>query len=321
MKLLTLLVFSSALALCALAELPEYPVATVAVTTVDESNNPLPRATVTGIFTWPKTFERHATHVDKQMTNATGQTVVSGRTEAGGSSIEARKDGFYFSGWRIEFTAEDGGKWLPSPRQERLILKKIGAPVPMYAVAKWPVVLPAREGAFGFDLEKRDWTTPHGAGVKSDLVFTQETKEDAVVGSTATLRISFTNRGDGLIPLYELQGAESELKLPRTAPVEGYEAERKFTADWSTSRAPIPPAKPALGYLYRVRTVLDETGKVKSAMYGKIEGEFDWDPRNFPTGQVTFSYYLNPDGTPSLEFERRQNLFGELPIENAVRRP
>ncbi len=42
----------------------------------------------------------------------------------------------------------------------------------------------------------------------------QEKKEDAVRGSTATLSVSFSNPGDGIIPLHELKGAESELKLP-----------------------------------------------------------------------------------------------------------
>lgn len=321
MKLLLIAATLLAFCLHGFAQLPEYPVATLAVTTTDESNKPIPRAAVTGVFTWPKTFEQHVTHVDKQTTNALGNAVVSGQTESGGCSIEALKEGFYFSGRRIEFNASADGKWQPSPRQENLILKKVGAPIPMYAVANWPIVLPGKSGKFGFDLEKRDWTAPHGAGVKADLVFTQEVKEDAVVGSTATLRVNFSNRGDGLIPLFELQGAESELKLPRTAPVGGYEPERNFTTTWSASRGLTRPSKPALGYIFRVRTVLDENGEVKSAWYGKIDGEFDWDPRNFPTAQLTFTYYLNPDGTPNLEFDRKQNLFGELPVENLVRRP
>ena len=109
--------------------------------------------------------------------------------------------------------------------------------------------------------------------------------------------------------------------LPRTAPAEGYEAERKFTTNWSATRLPSPPARPALGYLYRVRTVLDEKGQVKSAWYGKIDGEFEWDASNFPTAQVTFTYYLNPDGTPNLEFDRKRNLFVDLPDENTVSNP
>ncbi len=51
-------------------------------------------------------------------------------------------------------------------------------------------------------------------------------------------------------------------------------------------------------YFFRVRTVLDEKGRVKSALYGKIYGDFN-----------SFYYYLNP--TPNdtnIEFDPNQNL-------------
>ena len=57
-----------------------------------------------------------------------------------------------------------------------------------------------------------------------------------------------------------------------------------------------------------MRTVLDENGNVKSALYGKIYG----DPM-----QMNFRYYLNP--TPNdrnIEFDPKQNLLGGLkPVE------
>jgi hypothetical protein len=51
-------------------------------------------------------------------------------------------------------------------------------------------------------------------------------------------------------------------------------------------------------YFFRVRTVMDEKGDVKSAFYGKIYGDF-----------LQFTYYLNP--TPNslnMEFDTHQNL-------------
>ncbi len=311
---------TGALAIRGVCQVPEYPIATVAVGIRDESNISLSGVRLTGVFARPETFHRTATKIDKKTTNAAGEAVVGGRTD-GICSVQATKEGYYFSARGLDFSSSEGGRWLPSPRQETLILKKVVKPVPMYAAARWPVTLPARAGSFGFDLEKRDWVAPHGAGVKADLIFTQEVKDDGSFGLAATLRVSFSKPADGLIPLYELPGAESELKLPRTAPAEGYETERKFTMSWSPSREPTPLARPALGYIYRVRTVLDEKGQVKSAWHGKIDGEFEWDARNFPTGQVTFTYYLNPDATPNLEFDRKKNLFLDLADEHTVRRP
>ena len=55
-------------------------------------------------------------------------------------------------------------------------------------------------------------------------------------------------------------------------------------------------------YFFRVHTVLDENGNIKSVLYGKIYGDF-----------LKFSYYLNP--TPndrSVEFDPKQNILKNL---------
>ena len=60
-------------------------------------------------------------------------------------------------------------------------------------------------------------------------------------------------------------------------------------------------------YYFRVRTVLDGNGNVKSALYGKIYGDF-----------MQFNYYLNP--TPNdrnVEFDPKKNLMENLgPLES-----
>ncbi len=315
-------VIGALLCVCSAADDPK---ANIEVTLVDEALAPLRGLEVVAVF--PQSGKEWATYKfvkQSGQTNAEGMVRLSARTLLK-PTIGAEPPNYYASGREVKLNVAEGGRnedeWLPSPMRERLLLKRIIKPVPMYAVAKWPVVLPGKDAPFGFDLEKRDWVSPDGAGVKADLVFTLEKKEDNVLGNSATLRISFSNPNDGLIPLYELSGAESELKLPRIAPVEGYEAERKFTTDWSATRLPAAPIRTAAGYLYRVRTVLDEKGQMKNSWYGKIDGEFGWDVSNFPTAQVTFTYYLNPDSTPNLEFDRKRNLFAELPDEHLVKVP
>ena len=307
------------------AKLLNDPVAKIEVTIRDEALSPVPNIEVIAVF--PQSSDELAKYRFVKKRAATGKDggIVFADKTILNPSIGVQLAKHYVSGREVELNVNEGGQkdgqWLPIPFIEQLILKKIIKPVPMYAVAAWPIVLPAKDGSFGFDLEKRDWVVPHGAGAKSDLIFTLEKKEDSVLGNSATLRVTFSNPSDGLIPLYELPGVESELKLPRIAPMEGYEAERKFTTNWSPTRLPAPPTRPALGYLYRVRTVLDGKGQVKSGLYGKIDGEFEWDASNFPTAQVTFTYYLNPDGTQNLEFDRKKNLFLDLADEHIVRRP
>jgi hypothetical protein len=73
-------------------------------------------------------------------------------------------------------------------------------------------------------------------------------------------------------------------------------------------------------YFYRVRTV-KEDGKIKSAMYGKIYGEIQFDVINAPTAAIIFTYYLNPDGTRNTEFDPKNNLFRDLPPIQRVTDP
>jgi hypothetical protein len=57
--------------------------------------------------------------------------------------------------------------------------------------------------------------------------------------------------------------------------------------------------------------VVDATGKIISANYGKIYGDF-----------MNFSYYLNP--TPNdrnVEFDPKRNLFTKLKTEEQVMAP
>jgi hypothetical protein len=72
------------------------------------------------------------------------------------------------------------------------------------------------------------------------------------------------------------------------------------------------------GYFIRVRTVLGENGNVKSALYGKIRGDFRfYAGTKAPQAGMGFDYYLNP--TPNdrnLEFDPKRNLMTNLkPLE------
>ncbi|MGD0253199.1 MAG: hypothetical protein ABSC01_10940 [Verrucomicrobiota bacterium] len=64
---------------------------------------------------------------------------------------------------------------------------------------------------------------------------------------------------------------------------------------------------------FRVHTVLDSNGNVKSALYGKIYG----DPM-----QMNFCYYLNPTpNSRNIKFDPKQNLLGSLKSTEQVSAP
>jgi hypothetical protein len=92
---------------------------------------------------------------------------------------------------------------------------------------------------------------------------------------------------------------------------------RGYQAEWIQTKTR-RPGKPMetnwdinRNYYFRVRTVPDQNGNVKSALYGKIYGDF-----------MQFSYYLNP--TPSdrnIEFDPKRNLMKTLTPLEAVTEP
>lgn len=64
-----------------------------------------------------------------------------------------------------------------------------------------------------------------------------------------------------------------------------------------------------MNYFIRVRTVRDKEGKITSALYGKVHGDFRWFiGARVPKSGLAFTYYLNPDGTRNIEFDPNRNL-------------
>jgi hypothetical protein len=64
-----------------------------------------------------------------------------------------------------------------------------------------------------------------------------------------------------------------------------------------------------MNYFMRVRTVRDKDGRVVSALYGKIHGDFRWFiGTRAPKSGLAFTYYLNPDGTRNIEYDPKRNL-------------
>jgi uncharacterized membrane protein YeaQ/YmgE (transglycosylase-associated protein family) len=142
---------------------------------------------------------------------------------------------------------------------------------------------------------------PHGKGTHTDILFTAQDNRRAADNFDYNLAVSFPNKGDGIqsfepSPFRPNEG--SELRSPHEAPEGGYEPQ------WvkAQSQRPGEPSQygldDKLNFFFRVRTELDEHGNVKSALYGKIYGDF-----------MHFCYYLNPTSNDrSMEFDPSRNL-------------
>jgi hypothetical protein len=271
---------------------------------VDETGNPISEANADIGY-----------YANSKPANALGITDTNGMFVASHAvpeslaevSLQAGKPGYYTS-WvkRLLGPKYDPSQWIFT---QTLILKQVGHPIAMYA--KWirknpPVLNPP----IGFDLMVGDWVGPNGKGINTDIIFQGVDYRKSGADYEHTIKVSFPKSGDG-IQSYTIPNSEavSGLRSPHEAPLEGYQPELTK----QRSAHPSQPAKndddPNHVYIFRVRTVLDEQGNVKGALYGKIYGDF-----------MQFAYYLNPTpNSRNIEFDPKQNMLSGLqPFEQVT---
>jgi hypothetical protein len=214
---------------------------------------------------------------------------------------------------------------------ETIVLKKIGKPIPMYA-RKAQIEMPAVDKPIGFDLMKGDWVSPYGQGNQSDFIFTAQRRWVSRNDFNSAVKITFPNSSDGLVPVSIPSNQGSELRMPAVAPPEGYVSELSKSLSHTPADGWAKNGKHDKGYssgedleqnyYLRVRTVLDSQGNMKSALYGKIHGEFALDPINSKTTWIVFTYYLNPElNSRNVEFNPKQNLSENLKLDEGVNAP
>ncbi|HWD91715.1 MAG TPA: carboxypeptidase-like regulatory domain-containing protein [Verrucomicrobiae bacterium] len=297
-----LLLFALPLGCAEAQTTPSKPVWNATVRTVDESGRPVSGAMAA--MSWNVNLSNNSV-TSKKVEGLTDNDGVFNATQEANGSIDlgfvASKTGYYpaKTGYALaQLNNNNPEKWNPSVT---LMLKKIGTPIPMYVrhVEAGP---PVFNKPVGYDLMAGDWISPYGKGQFKDIVFTGKLDEKTKNDFDYRLLVTFPNEGDGIqeFTLSDLERT-SGFRSPYEAPVEGYQPEVTKTM----SRHPGQETKtemnnPDHNYFFRVRTVLDERGKVKSALYGKIYGDF-----------MQFTYYLNP--TPNdrnVEFDPARNLLG-----------
>jgi hypothetical protein len=196
------------------------------------------------------------------------------------------------------------------------LLKKMH-PVPMYVRRLEYREIPELRRTIGFDLQLADWVAPFGNGKISDFLMYCERDVRTNDDYTAMLRLTFSNQYDGIQQIdAPFRKQTRQLRLPREAPAEGYQqvierhwgrgpAAEKLASKYRTNED--------ANYMFRVRSATDASGSMQSALYGKIHGDLEFSPSTSQDKPaIRFFYYLNPDGTRSLEWNG-QNLFGELP--------
>jgi hypothetical protein len=298
---------------CAIAQTiaPKEPAWKATVTVLDEANHPVVNSEVEmSYYITPPPGQTVAGGSVRGLTDTNGVCQLShDNTGSIGLGFRATKTGYYPASASHEFAdfkQQDPTKWNPSVT---LLLKKIGKPIPMYA--KSPNLgMPVFDKPVGYDLMIGDWVAPFGKGISQDILFTAHRERRAEDDADYRLVVSFPNLGDG-IQEFSVSDTTSALKSPSEAPEDGYKSEWIQT----TTRRPHQPMDSNRdrnrNYFFRVRTVQDENKKIRSALYGKIYGDF-----------LQFSYYLNPTpNSRNVEFDPTKNLMKNLGPAEGISQP
>lgn len=262
-------------------------------------------------------------------TDSNGTYIAHGRCSTIDPPIRIEKDGFYLSSTRCRFTnvlEQTERKWMPWNPVVTMIVRKVVNPIPMYAKMV-ETKLPTTDSPCGYDLVVGDWVAPNGRGFQSDFVFTMEGFDGGMKNYESHLTLNMKGSADGIQRLPPDQ-SESAFALCRSAP------ETAYDSTWTNAVGYLPGKgffetqgglfskagdKP-WGYIFRIRSVTDEQGKITEALYGKVRGPIRF--FNCTERVVQFTYYLNP--TPNdrnLEFDPTRNLFKDLKPTEQVRDP
>jgi hypothetical protein len=241
-------------------------------------------------------------------TNTEGLFSAEGKTNGlVGATIS--KNGYYNSTVDYPFTKKNGDRWEPWNPVATVILRKIEKPIPMYA-RRFDKVLPLKDKDIGCDLIANDWVKPYGKGVHSDFVFHMNKKYTNNDDYSADLHVKFSETNDGYVK-YDLKMYNgSEFKLPRFAPLDGYQKHFVRHVIKQPGKAIIDDRDDNVGYVFRVRS--SGANNSQYAVYGKIQRDFEVRAMGEGTAGVAFTYYLNPDHTRNLEFDPKRNLFKDL---------
>lgn len=289
---------------------------------LDQSGNPVQDALINGWWFDYRTWSEKQGSPFSVQTDTNGCAVLNGIT-SGNFNYRIHKEGYYdtiggykewMEKWRPDSPNIKKGRWQPWNPTFDVVLKKIKNPTQMY-VKGVEVLLPKPDQSFGYDLEKGDLVAPYGAGAVSDLVFKVTGYYNDWKDYDGILTLQFSNAKDGVQPFEKILTAGSMLHSDYFAPESGYSPDWK----WHKSRKQIDDTHADIvdtqcegrNYYFRVRTILDAQGNIKSALYGKIYGDLNFGGASKDGSFLKIpAYYLNP--TPNdrnIEFDPEKNLF------------
>jgi len=248
-----------------------------------------------------------------ESTSVTGITDSNGCFFAEGEGLpylflRVEKEGYYRASKTVRFKKRSriANRWKPWNSLVELTLKKRLNPESMYHFKRTQFYsIPVYDTHVGYDFEQADWVKPYGKGETPDVILHIKRRFVAWNDYDVVATVSFPNDGDGIQKFNSDRNETSSLKWPYLAPVKGYNSEIIFEKHYSKDGFLTNYDDEADKYIFRVRTVKDDKGDIKSACHGKLSRiRLGWGQ------ELNWEYWFSPDKeSRNLEHDPSQNLF------------
>lgn len=303
---------------------------------VDEEMRPFTGMPIVCVFTDQTYLGDEVYSVATNRTEADGIARFRGRSYDGWADYRIpERDGFYrVDGILTRFTNMTefvSKKWLPYDEVQTVTLQKIGKKIPLFVKEARPKrkqdLTTASDKKFCYDLVKGDWMPPFGKGEQADIEFKLLPREDFGMGMGPsgipdpafrdTIQVEFVGNDNGIVRISPPPNAV--LKV-RSAPADGYLDKFSIWFGQTKTMQDDTNIDKEACHAFRIRTIKDKQGKIVSALYGKIYGDFRISYRYYliPTG-VMFTYYLNlTPNDRNLEWDMKHNL---CPVRGSFNQP
>ena len=260
---------------------------------VDDEGVPVSNATA---HVWFKSYGRPQDKADWIIETDTNGMFVAEHRFNEKFSVGIDKEGYYHTHDEVNYFGMADpkvvdGKWQPYGETRTVVLKKIKNPIAIGEFGRCSIKIPVYDEWVGFDFERRMWVPPYGDGRFSDVLLKfGRTLVNRQTDYKMTMDVSFTN--NPFAGCYKMTKDEfSERKTVYNAmPKSDFCAALSYIQE----RHPDSPRNDnRIGkdsYLvFRTRTKIDEDGKLISAHYGIISGQWSF----FDT-MLSGGYLFNP---------------------------
>jgi len=307
------------------------------VLVVDDGGEPVGNANVwTMRYSWIEDSQIPAAKPIKVNTLTADKGVasiafLSAQTPGG---VAVSKDGYYGSTAPANWIFPEGFWDTPTSHHGKtakteieIILRPVKNAIPMHAYNNAGAMdqianVPDLDREYGYDIKMSEPLPPLGKGMVADFTFVVSGTHDGNSNYNLKLDVKFSNPKDGVVEFVTPQRTAvrepirtgSALVSDYEAPADGYK--RNITRSLKRNGIENPGETDVdfrRNFYFRTRTVTDAAGKIVSAHYGKIYGDFQFDAARKDWGYLStlalVTTYFNP--TPNdrnVEFDTGRNL-------------